>query len=209
MKIIDPSYEILTPIDGIKILKAIEIAGRTCYKSENKITSDSCKEFVKNIIKRGHESVLEHISLSVRFIANRGFTHCLVRHRLCAYSQESTMYCNYSKDKFDNGVTFIRPRFFKEESTHYLYWKAAMDNAEEAYLSLLNIGAKPREARGVLPIDVKTEIVITTNLRQWRYILKLRTGSYNHDIEKQLYRPLLTELREKIPIIFDDITYKE
>ena len=207
MKIIGPSYQILTDLKEASILQSIEAAGRTCYKSEDKITADSCVTFAKNIIARGHESVLEHISLSIRFIANRGFTHCLVRHRLCSYSQESTMYCNYSTKKFDEGIQFIRPAYFVDYSMELMIWRDAMQAAEKAYLILISRGAKPREARGVLPIDVKTEIVATTNLRQWRHILKLRTGSHNHAIEQQLYRPLLKELQQEIPIIFDDITY--
>ena len=119
MKIIEPYIELEDKIDGQAILKKIEKIGRVCYKSENNITEDSAERFIKNIIKNGHESVLEHVSISVRVICDRGVSHEIVRHRIGSYSQESTRYCNYSNDKFGNELTFIKPWWFKS-SIEYL-----------------------------------------------------------------------------------------
>lgn len=207
MKIIKAGYEILTEISdgGIAELQHIEKIGRVCYKSEDKITEDgeSAKKFVKMIIERGHEAMIEHSSLSVKFIVDRGVSHELVRHRIASFAQESTRYCNYSKDKFDNGVTFIKPLFF--DDTKYQRWLAAMADAESAYLDLLNSGATPQEARSVLPNSTKTEMAITANYREWRNFFKLRTTKAAHPQMREVTIPLLAELKEKLPIIFDDI----
>ena len=207
MKIIKMGYEILTEISdgGIAELQHIEKIGRVCYKSEDKITKDgeSAKKFVKMIIERGHEAMIEHSSLSVKFIVDRGVSHELVRHRIASFAQESTRYCNYSKDKFDNGVTFIKPFFF--DDTKYQRWLAAMADAESAYLDLMNSGATPQEARSVLPNSTKTEITITANYREWRNLFKLRTAKAAHPQMREVAIPLLAELKEKLPIVFDDI----
>ncbi len=205
VNIVKPHYEILTPINGNEILKLIELAGRTCYKSHNLITDDSAKNFVEKIAKRGHESVIEHYNVTVRFICNRGFTHELVRHRLAAYSQESTRYCNYTKDKFGSEITVIKPFELKEGTKEFEIWKTAMENAEKSYMEMVNNGSKPENARGVLPIDIKTEIVITTNLREWKHIFSLRTSQAAHPSMRELMIPLLKEFKEKIPVIFDSI----
>lgn len=205
VKIVKPSYEILTPINGDEILKLIELAGRTCYKSDNLITPDSAKNFVEKIAQRGHESVIEHYNITVRFICNRGFTHELVRHRLAAYSQESTRYCNYNKDKFGSEITVIKPFEINEDTKEYDLWKEAMQNAEKSYMAMIENGSKPENARGVLPIDIKTEIVITTNLREWKHIFELRTSKAAHPSMRELMIPLLKEFKEKIPVIFDKI----
>ncbi len=211
MKIISPSHEILFMPDGDTILKNIEIAGRTCYKSEDKITSGSAAGFVKGIIKSGHHSVIEHMSITVRFICDRGVTHELVRHRLAAYSQESTRYANYSKDKFQNEITVIRPFFWKEDSEEYKRWFLAMENAEKSYMKLMQLGAKAEQARSVLPNSLKTEIVMTANLREWRHVLNLRCSRPAHPQIRELLLPLLDELNEKLPVIFGDIyeNYKD
>lgn len=205
VKIVKPSYEILTQINGDEILKLIELAGRTCYKSDNLITPDSAKNFVEKIAQRGHESVIEHYNITVRFICNRGFTHELVRHRLAAYSQESTRYCNYNKDKFGSEITVIKPFEINEDTKEYDLWKEAIQNAEKSYMAMIENGSKPENARGVLPIDIKTEIVITTNLREWKHIFKLRTSKAAHPSMRELMIPLLKEFKEKIPVIFDKI----
>ncbi len=214
MKIIEPSYEILTEISegGVKELQHIEKIGRVCYKSEDRITENgqSAKKFVQMIINRGHEAMIEHSSLSVKFIVDRGVSHELVRHRIASFAQESTRYCNYSKDKFDNGITFIKPLFFKEGTMGYEEWECAMDNAEQSYLFLCNeCGATPQEARSVLPNSTKTEITITANYREWRSFFKLRTAKAAHPQMREVTIPLLKELKEKLPIIFDDIEIEE
>lgn len=205
MKIINASYRIETPIDGAEVLKRIEKAGRTCYKSEDRITAESAKVFVRKLIERGHESVLEHESITVRFVCDRGVSHEIVRHRLASYSQESTRYCNYSNDRFRNNITFIKPCFWDEGTGGYKLWKQAMFIAEKEYFELLNLGCTPQEARSVLPNSTKTEIVMTANLREWRHFLKLRTAKAAHPQMRELTVPLLHELQERIPVVFDDI----
>jgi thymidylate synthase (FAD) len=206
MKIIKPYYIIETPIDGEYILKLIEKAGRTCYKSENSITENSAKKFVKNLIERGHLSVIEHYSVSVRIICDRGVSHELVRHRPASYTQESTRYCNYAKGKFDGELTFIKPCFWQNtKSTEYEIWKNVMNQCEKDYIRLIEIGATPQEARSILPNSLKTEILVTMNLREWRHFFTLRTAQASHPQMREITIPLLNELKEKIPVVFDDI----
>ncbi len=205
MKIIEPKTEILDDIDGAKILKKIELAGRVCYKSEDRITAESAQKFVAGLIASGHESVLEHEKISVRIVCDRGVTHELVRHRIASYSQESTRYCNYAKDKFGNELTFVRPLFFASDSPGYKIWAAAMENAEKAYLALLKSGASPQEARSVLPNSLKTEIVVTMNLREWRHFFRLRTDKRAHPQMREVANMLLTEFHAIIGAVFDDI----
>ena len=205
MKIINASYHIETPIDSKQILKQIEKAGRTCYKSEDRITEESAEAFVRKLIERGHESVLEHESITVRFVCDRGISHEIVRHRIASFSQESTRYCNYSNDRFRNNITFIKPCFLDEGTGGYKLWKQAMFIAEKEYFELLNLGCTPQEARSVLPNSTKTEIVMTANLREWRHFLKLRTAKAAHPQMRELTVPLLHELQERIPVVFEDI----
>lgn len=211
MKIINAGYEFITPIDGRVILQRIEQAGRVCYKSEDKITDDSAIKFAKNILSRGHEAVLEHCSFTVKFIVDRGVSHEIVRHRVASYCQESTRYCNYSKDKFGKEITVIKPCFWdkdedeNKEHIKYAVWKRGVTDAESAYFELLDLGATPQEARSVLPNSLKTEVVMTANIREWRHFLKLRTSSAAHPQIREVAIPLLKELQEKIPVLFDDI----
>ncbi len=205
MKIIEPKVEFMIPIDGEKILKQIEQAGRVCYKSEDKITEDSAHRFVANIIKRGHEAVLEHASFTVKFTCDRGVSHEIVRHRLAAYCQESTRYCNYSGDKFGDEITVIRPCFWEEGSPEYTTWKTLCQITENAYFTLLNTGATPQEARSILPNSLKTEIVMTANIREWRHFFKLRCSPAAHPQMRQVACMLLRMCKEQIPILFDDI----
>lgn len=201
MKIIEPSFKI-EDVDGLAMLQRIEAAGRTCYKSEERITKSSALPFVSNVLSRGHESVIEHEKVTVRIICDRGVTHEIVRHRIGSYSQESTRYCNYGKD---NSVTFIKPRFFGVGSERYQVWENAMSKCEEAYLFLLEMGSSPQEARSVLPNSLKTEIVCTYNLREWRHFFKLRTAQTAHPQMREITIPMLAEFKKLIPVIFDDI----
>lgn len=205
MKIIEPSVEILTPLNGIRILKHIEQCGRVCYKSEHKISDDSYIRFIKNIIARGHEAVLEHYSFTVKFICDRGVTHEIVRHRLASYCQESTRYCNYSKDDFGAEITVIKPNYLEENSMAYYTWEQNCEEAESAYFNLLDFGLYPQEARAVLPTCLKTEIVMTANLREWRHFLKLRCYTAAHPQIREISLMLLDQLKREIPIVFDDI----
>lgn len=208
MKIIEPKYEIIDKINGNEILKKIELFGRVCYKSEELITDGSAERFVNMILKNGHESVLEHEKISVRFICDRGVTHEIVRHRIASYSQESTRYCNYCKDKFGNELTFIKPLFWNEKTEEFTLWKGAMENVEKVYFEMISLGASPQEARSILPNSLKTEIIVTMNLREWRHFFKLRTGKRAHPQMREITIPLLNEMKEKIPIVFDDIEFE-
>jgi thymidylate synthase (FAD) len=216
MRLIKPSFEILTPIDRSQILKAIEVAGRTCYKSEDKITDDSASEFVEMIVGRGHLSVVEHQSVSVKFICDRGVSHELVRHRIASFSQESTRYCNYSKDKFDNQLTFIIPSLSKIEpgegdrsdfglhSHGEILWLNAMQSSQDIYNSLIQAKWSPQEARSVLPNSLKTEIIVTANLREWREIFRQRCSPAAHPQMRELMVPLRNEFQKVLPEIFGD-----
>lgn len=207
MKIIKPRFEILDEINGIEILKKIEKIGRVCYKSEDKITDDSARDFVANILKRGHESVIEHEKVSVRVICDRGVTHEIVRHRIASYSQESTRYCNYSNEKFGKELTFIKPLFWEENSKEYGMWLNAMQLIEKTYNSLIESGAEPQQARSILPNSLKTEIVVTMNLREWRHFFRLRTAKNAHPQMREIACALLDEFKSKVPVIFDDIEF--
>lgn len=205
MKIIKPSIEILDELNGDELLRKIEKIGRVCYKSEEKITSESSEKFISNILKSGHESVIEHEKVSIRFICDRGVSHEIVRHRIASYSQESTRYCNYSKDKFGKEITVIKPLFWEEDSEEYKIWYETVLHSEQAYQELIQLGAKPQEARSILPNSLKTEIVVTMNLREWRHFFKLRTATNAHPQMREIACMALAKLKQEIPIIFDDI----
>lgn len=206
MKIVKPSVELMTPIyGGENVLCHIEECGRVCYKSEDRITDDSSTEFVRKLIQRGHEAVLEHFSITVRFICDRGVSHEIVRHRIASYCQESTRYCNYSKDGFGNEITVIEPSYLDGRPDEYGLWYIACKNAEDSYFALLSCGCTPQEARAVLPNSLKTEVVMTANLREWRHFLKLRCSRAAHPQMRELAVQLLTKLRSAIPVVFDDI----
>ena len=208
MKVIEPSVEFVTPmsiIPGIVIMKRIEEIGRVCYKSEDKITEDSYKKFLGNLIKRGHESVLEHCSVTMKFICDRGVTHEIVRHRIGSYSQESTRYCNYSNDKFGNEITVIKPCFFEEGSNKYKIWYLGCMDAETAYFNLIYEGATPQEARSVLPNSLKTEIVVTYNIREWRHFFKLRCSKAAHPQMREVAKMAFEQFYKYMPELFEDI----
>lgn len=202
MKVIKAGFVLMDDLDGAAILKKIERCGRVCYKSEEKIDEGTAEKFVAGIIKRGHESVLEHVSFTVRFIVDRGVSHELVRHRIASFSQESTRYCNYGND--DGGCTFIEPCFW-DGCCREDVWQEACEYAEEKYLLLLQEGCSPQEARSVLPNSLKTEVVMTCNLREWRHFFKLRTADAAHPQMREVTRPLLAVLKQLIPVIFDDV----
>ena len=206
MIIVKASYDILTPIDGLAELKAIERAARTCYKSESAITEDgeSAKKLIRRLIEGGHEAMLEHSFLSVKFTVDRGVTHELVRHRLCSFAQDSTRYCNYSKEKFGHDVRFVIPYFFEDKPDAMEIWTEACARAEQAYFDLLDGDATPQEARTVLPNSTAAEIVMSGNYREWRHILKLRTAQAAHPQMREIMQPLSVELKRRLPVIFDD-----
>lgn len=203
MRVVKQSVEFITPIDGDVILKRIEECGRVCYKSEDKITDSSAQEFVRNIILRGHESVLEHCSFTVKFITDRAIANEIVRHRIASYSQESTRYCNYFSDRLGSELIFIEPMNYEEAPEFYDRY---FGEVQRAYFAILSWnGETPESARAILPLCLKTELVMTSNLREWRHFLKLRTSKAAHPQMRELTLMLLDKLKEKIPVVFDDI----
>lgn len=209
MKIIKPSFVIEDEIDPKKIMQKIERAGRNCYKSEDNINEESAEKFIAGIIKRGHESVIEHEKITVRIICDRGVGYEIVRHRLASYSQESTRYCNYSSDKFDNQLTFIEPFFWNDDSekskNNKQIWQESMQFIEEQYNRLIQNGARPEEARSILPNSLKTEIIVTMNMRSWRHFLKLRTSRAAHPQIREIASQILDEFKKILPVLFNDI----
>ena len=212
MRTIKPSVEIIDMEDYDKIVKKIEKIGRVCYKSEANISDGSAEIFIRNILKRGHESVIEHEAITVRFVCDRGVTHEIVRHRIASYSQESTRYCNYTSDKFGNEITVIDLASGfgynlddPADKKKYDIWMRSMEEAERAYFDMLEAGATPQEARSVLPNSLKTEIVITMNLRSWRNFFRLRTEKAAHPQMREVANIALNEFKKKLPLFFEDI----
>lgn len=215
MKIINISIEWMDKEpDGAQMIANVARMGRVCYQSEGK-TSDA--EFVRRLVDRGHLSVLEHEKVSVIVLCDRGVSHELVRHRIASYSQESTRYCNYSREKFGSGVTYINlspgleldPVASKlNELQHDLIlteWLAACEDAEKHYLRMLELGASPQIARSVLNNSTKTQIGITMNLREWRHFFALRCAPAAHPQMRDLAEALLVKLSDAIPVVFDDL----
>ena len=205
MKVIAPGFEFIQKPDGERMLRNLELIGRVCYKSEDRITADSAANFIGILIKNGHESVIEHEKMTVKVVCDRGVSHEIVRHRLASYSQESTRYCNYNKEKFGGELTFIRPFFWDGDPQKYALWEQTMARIENAYIQLIGMGATPDEVRAVLPNCLKTELVMTMNLREWRHFFALRTSPKAHPQMRELTGPMLKAFREAVPVIFDDI----
>lgn len=195
MKIIKPSVEIIDALNEGEILQKIERCGRVCYKSEDKTAPGSAARFVKSLIARGHESVLEHVSFTVRFICDRGVSHEIVRHRMASYSQESTRYCNYG-----DGLTFVVPPWVVPDG-----WLNVMAAAEHQYTRMLSDGHTPEQARSVLPNSLKTELVMTANLREWRHFFRLRLAPAAHPQMREVAGLLFDQVSHKLPSIFADI----
>ncbi len=205
MKIIAPKVELVNAPTYSDLLSLIEVAGRTCYKSEDKITEGSAEKFVRGIVKRGHHAVIEHGVLTVRFTCDRGVSHEIVRHRLASYCQESTRYCNYSKEGFGSEIAVIEPVGLHPGSEAYDVWKKACLRAELAYFDLLTIGCSPQDARSVLPNSLKTEVVMTANIREWRHFIKLRAARAAHPDMRVVATKLHELLRDAYPVFFEDI----
>ena len=206
MKIVDPVI-FVENYDSEKIMKNIERACRTCYKSENLITNDSYKKLLRNCINRGHESILEHEKISVRMICDIGVYKDLTRHRFASFSIESTRYCNYSKDKFDNEIKFINPVHIEENSEIYEVWKNTMENIEQNYIKMSQLGAMPDQLRMILPHSTAAEVYMTADIREWRHILSLRCSKMTHPAVRQLLIPLLLKFQNDMPELFDGIEY--
>ena len=212
MRVINAGYEIISDLNGSEILKHIERCARVCYKSEDRITDGSAEKMVAALIRSGHEAMLEHYSFTVKFICDRGVSHELVRHRIASFAQESSRYCCYAKDKFGKELTFINPCFWEPDSDNYARWFHEMDEAEKTYLAMIENGATPEQARDILPTSIKTEIVMTANLREFRHFFKLRAEGVTGKPHPQMLEitiPLLKELKQKVPVVFDDIMSEE
>lgn len=205
MRIINPSFEIINRPNGHEVLRHLELCGRVCYKSEDAISDESAERLIRMMLERGHESPIEHFSVSVRIICDRGVSHEWVRHRIASFSQESTRYCNYQKSKFGSELTFIRPYFAEEGSKLFDIWKSSMQQAETAYFEMLNCGAKPEDARSVLPNSLKTEFICTMNLREWRHFFRLRCAPAAHPAMREISISLLHEFQKMIPVLFDGL----
>ena len=213
MKIVQPSVTLINPPSRDDLYKQIERAGRVCYKSEDKITEDSAEKFIRGLIKRGHEAVIEHGSITALFVCDRGVSHELVRHRIASYCQESTRYCNYSKDAFGNEITVIqpsqleRPADDKPEATDWDVWEYSCEQAEQAYFDLLRRGCAPQEARAVLPTCLKTEVMVTMNPREWRHFFKLRCSSAAHPDMRHVALIAQDMFVENWPALFEDLVH--
>lgn len=208
MQAIKAYTQIYADFKGQDLINKLEQVARTCYKSENKIKEGSANKMVAALIRSNHEAMLEHASITIKFVVDRGISHEIVRHRMASFAQESQRYCNYSKDEFGKEITFIIPDFLDYKSECWNVWKNAMQEAEKTYFKMLELGFSPQEARSVLPNSTKTEVVMTANLREWRHFFKLRAADATgaaHPQMKEVTIPLLAELKEMIPVIFDDI----
>ncbi|MDR0726662.1 MAG: FAD-dependent thymidylate synthase [Rickettsiales bacterium] len=208
MKIIEQSHSILSPAtndEWTTQAKLIESAGRTAYKSEDKISEDSSEKFIKMISTRNHGAVLEFGNMVVKFITDRGVSHEIVRHRIASFLQESTRYCNYGKDKFGKEITVIKPSTWDDwAETARNNWTNAVRQSEKSYLAMIDDGVTPQQARAVLPNSLKTEINVGGNFREWRHIFQLRAISRAaHPDIRALMIPLYEECRTKLPCVFD------
>lgn len=204
MKITEQSVTIIDPIDKDYIYRKLELIGRVCYKSEDKITEGSAEQFLRRIIKSGHESVLEHQSISVKFIVSRSIANQIVRHRVASYSQESTRYCDYNSGRLGGEITVIRPMDIKPDTLEFDIWEQAAMDAEKAYQNLRYIDIPPEDAREVLPHCLKTELVMTANIREWRHFFRMRCAPAAHKQTRQVAKELLKMFYEKLPVLFED-----
>lgn len=221
MRTVEASVEFINPPEYAVVLDTIERVGRTCYKSEDKMTEFSAEDFVRRLIKRGHEAMIEHGSVTLRFINDRGISHEEVRHRIASFGQESTRYCNYSKDKFDGEVTYIDiergmeldatvsklPYEVKLAIIHE--WMVACLDAERHYMRMLELGATPQIARSVLNNSTKTEICITMNFREWRHFIRLRNDPAAHPQMREVAQQALDMLYEKYPVFFEEFVKED
>lgn len=208
MKIIEPKIEVEN-VDYKKIMKNIEIACRTCYRSEDKISDESYKTLLKNCITRGHESVLEHEKVTIRMVCDVGVYKDLTRHRIASFSIESTRYCNYGKDKFDNQIKFIKPVNLEEGTELYNKWYEACESIEKKYIEMADLGAVPDQLRMLLPHSTAALVTMTANIREWKHIFELRCTKHAHPAIRQLLIPLLLKFKKEMPEIFENIEYDE
>lgn len=205
MRLVEPWIKVEN-FDGVKIMKRIERACRTCYRSEDKISEESYKNLLTNCLNRGHESVLEHEKITVRIYSDIGTYKDLTRHRFASFSVESTRYCSYNKDKYGNEIAVVNP-VYMEDKVVFETWKKAIENMEKAYMKMKELGASTDMCREVLPHSTAAEYTMTANIREWKHILELRTTNHVHPAIRQVLIPLLLLFKEQMPEIFGDIEY--
>lgn len=206
MKIIEPTVEV-EKVDYSQLMKNLERACRTCYRSEDKMTEESYKTLLKNCINRGHESILEHEKVTIRMVCDIGVYKDLTRHRHASFSIESTRYCNYGKDKFDNQIKFIEPVNIEKETELYKKWMNSCQYIEDRYKEMANLGATPDQMRMILPHSTAALVTMTANIREWKHILSLRCTNHAHPAVEQVMIPLLIHFKKNMPEIFGEIEY--
>ena len=205
MRLVEPLIKVEN-FDGVKIMKRIERACRTCYRSEDKISEESYKNLLTNCLNRGHESVLEHEKITVRIYSDIGTYKDLTRHRFASFSVESTRYCSYNKDKYGNEIAVVNPVYMEDKEV-FETWKKAIEDMEKAYMKMKELGASTDMCREVLPHSTAAEYTMTANIREWKHILELRTTNHVHPAIRQVLIPLLLLFKEQMPEIFGDIEY--
>ena len=205
MRLVEPWIKVEN-FDGVKIMKRIERACRTCYRSEDKISDESYKNLLTNCLNRGHESVLEHEKITVRIYSDIGTYKDLTRHRFASFSVESTRYCSYNKDKYWNEIAVVNPVYMEDKEV-FETWKKAIEDMEKAYMKMKELGASTDMCREILPHSTAAEYTMTANIREWKHILELRTTNHVHPAIRQVLIPLLLLFKEQMPEIFGDIEY--
>ena len=205
MRLVEPWIKV-EDFDGVKIMKRIERACRTCYRSEDKISEESYKNLLTNCLNRGHESVLEHEKITVRIYSDIGTYKDLTRHRFASFSVESTRYCSYNKDKYGNEIAVVNPVYMEDKEV-FETWKKAIEDMEKAYMKMKELGASTDMCREILPHSTAAEYTMTANIREWKHILELRTTNHVHPAIRQVLIPLLLLFKEQMPEIFGDIEY--
>lgn len=207
MNLVEPWVKV-EKFDGKQIMKRIERACRTCYRSEGKITEDSYKNLIKNCLTRGHESVLEHEKITVRIYNDIGSYKDLTRHRFASFSVESTRYCSYDKDKYGNQISVINPVYIEDKEI-YETWKKTIEEMEKGYMRMKELGATTDMCRNLLPHSTAAEYTMTANIREWKHIFSLRANNHVHPAIRQVMIPLLKYFKEQMPEIFDEVPYDE
>ena len=205
MRLVEPWIKVEN-FDGVKIMKRIERACRTCYRSEDKISEESYKNLLTNCLNRGHESVLEHEKITVRIYSDIGTYKDLTRHRFASFSVESTRYCSYNKDKYGNEIAVVNPVYIEDKEV-FETWKKAIEDMEKAYMKMKELGASTDMCREILPHSTAAEYTMTANIREWKHILELRPTNHVHPAIRQVLIPLLLLFKEQMPEIFGDIEY--
>lgn len=212
MKLVRQSVELFGEADCLNMARAlgdnrgrilartVEKIARTCYKSEAKRTADSAEPFVRRLIKNGHEAMIEHVGLTLKIITSRAIANEIVRHRMASYAQESTRYCDY-KDE----IEFVFPSGLDEQTE--AEFVDMCNDAEYLYKRLRYNNIAPQIARDILPLALKTELIMTANMREWRHFLKLRTAPDAHPMMRELAGMVLNLFRERVPVFVEDIEY--